>query len=152
MVHRRNKERNLLYKQQHTLYPPERERTLATNVHSTSDYGFYPCLVPDRRYGYATSTAPLRYHSVRFFLVVACSTQTSSMRFFLNQRTNVGSHSSEAMPRSLQQRISALDLQPSTAEGSWSALKYVFSPWACEANLPKKKIELATTPFKNIQD
>src|SRR5689334_15853431 len=40
-----------------------------------------------------------------------------------------GSHSSEAIPRSLQQRIRALDLAPSIAAGTPSALKKLFSPW-----------------------
>lgn len=59
---------------------------------------------------------------MRFFLVEKCSTQADSIDFFLKLRMKTGSQSSEAMPRSLQQRISALDLQPSTAEGRPSAL------------------------------
>ncbi|KAJ2965355.1 hypothetical protein NUW58_g10899 [Xylaria curta] len=46
-----------------------------------------------------------------------------------------GSHSSEAMPRSLQHRISAFDLQPSAAVDTPSSLKYCCSPRAWATNL-----------------
>jgi hypothetical protein len=42
------------------------------------------------------------------------------------------------MPRSLQQRIKALDLHPSTAEGSCSREKNWFSPWACATKLERE--------------
>lgn len=48
---------------------------------------------------------------------------------------NLGSQSSEAMPRSLQQRMRALDLQPSPAVGMLSSPKYWHSPRAWATNL-----------------
>jgi len=55
--------------------------------------------------------------------VFTFSTSVSLASLFKNFRMNRGSQSSEAMPRSLQQRISALDLQPSVAVGMPSASK-----------------------------
>lgn len=46
-----------------------------------------------------------------------------------------GSHSSLAIPRSLQQRIKAFDLQPSVAVGIPSESKYCCSPRAIEISL-----------------
>lgn len=77
-----------------------------------------------------------------FFFVVTCSTQTSFVMSFVNVRMNLGSQSSEAMPRSLQQRIRALDLQPSVAVGMPSGSKYCCSPRAMETSL-----QLQLVPF-----
>jgi hypothetical protein len=58
-----------------------------------------------------------------FFLVLACSTHTSFVIFDVNSRMKRGSQSSLAIPRSLQQRIRALDLHPSVAVGIPSGSK-----------------------------
>jgi hypothetical protein len=70
-----------------------------------------------------------------FFFVLACSTHTSLVIDFVNSRMKRGSQSSEAIPRSLQQRIRALDLQPSVAVGMPSGSKYCCSPRAMETRL-----------------
>jgi hypothetical protein len=70
-----------------------------------------------------------------FFLVVTCSTHTSFVISVVNFRMNRGSHSSDAIPRSLQHRIRALDLQPSVAVGMPSGSKYCCSPRAMETSL-----------------
>lgn len=84
--------------------------------------------------GHFTSSS-LRIQCFRRFLVVRCSTivsRASSLRNFLMNR---GSHNSLAMPRSLQHRIRALDLQPSVAVGMPSGSKYCCSPRATEMRL-----------------
>lgn len=76
----------------------------------------------DSLYGYLTSSS-FRYHNCFFFLVGTCSTQTCFARSFMNFRTNRGSQSSLATPKSLQHRIMALDLHPSVAVGMPSGEK-----------------------------
>jgi hypothetical protein len=58
-----------------------------------------------------------------FFFVLTCSTHTSLVSFPVNSRINRGSQSSLAMPKSLQHRMSALDLHPSVAVGMPSGSK-----------------------------
>ena len=70
-----------------------------------------------------------------FFLVATCSTHTSLVYLLLNSRINLGSHSSLAIPKSLQHRIRAFDLHPSVAVGMPSGSKYCCSPRAIETNL-----------------
>jgi hypothetical protein len=53
----------------------------------------------------------------------------------VNSLMKRGSQSSDAMPRSLQHRIKALDLQPSVAVGIPSGSKYCCSPRAIETSL-----------------
>jgi hypothetical protein len=77
----------------------------------------------------------LRVQIWRFFLLTTCSTHSSRQWAFLNSRMKRGSHSSDAMPRSLQQRSSAFDLQPSPAVGIVSSEKYWHSPRAWAMNL-----------------
>lgn len=67
------------------------------------------------------------------------SHQTSTACFFLNVLMNLGSHSSEAIPRSLQHLIKAFDLAPSEAVAIPWGLKYSCSPLAVETNLRKWK-------------
>ena len=67
--------------------------------------------------------------------MVACSTHTSFVILLVNSLMNRGSQSSEAIPRSLQHRIRALDLQPSVAVGMPSGSKYCCSPRAMETRL-----------------
>lgn len=74
-----------------------------------------------------------------FLLVGTCSTYTSTQYSLLNPRMNRGSHSSLAIPRSLQQRISALLLQASVAVGIPEGSKYSCSPRAIPTSLPKGK-------------
>ncbi len=74
-----------------------------------------------------------------FLLVGTCSAYTSTQYSFLNPRMNRGSHSSLAIPRSLQQRISALLLQASVAVGIPEGSKYSCSPRAIPTSLPKGK-------------
>lgn len=73
----------------------------------------------------------------RLFLVTWCSTIVSLALLARNLRMNLGSHSSEAIPRSLQQRIRAFDLHPSVAVGIPSGSKYCCSPRAMDINLRK---------------
>ena len=80
-------------------------------------------------YGYTGSVSFSVQICLRF-LVPTCSTQISFAYFFLNSRMNRGSHSSDAMPKSLQHRSSALDLHPSPAVGIVSSEKYWHSPRA----------------------
>jgi hypothetical protein len=54
---------------------------------------------------------------------LTCSTHTSLVSFPVNSRINRGSQSSLAMPKSLQHRMSALDLHPSVAVGMPSGSK-----------------------------
>jgi len=70
-----------------------------------------------------------------FVFCLACSTHTSTQCFALNSLIKVGSHSSLAMPRSLQHRIRALDLQASVAVGMPDSSKYSCSPRATETSL-----------------
>ena len=70
-----------------------------------------------------------------FFFVLACSTQISFVILLVNSLMKRGSQSSDAMPRSLQHRIKALDLQPSVAVGIPSGSKYCCSPRAIETSL-----------------
>lgn len=69
------------------------------------------------------------------FFVMTCSTINSLAISFMYLRMNRGSQSSEAIPRSLQQRIRAFDLQPSVAVGMPSASKYCCSPRAIDTSL-----------------
>jgi len=92
--------------------------------------------------GYVTS-ASLSFQIWRRFLETTCSTQTSSQCCFLKSRMKRGSHSSDAIPRSLQHRVSALDLQPSPAVGIVSSEKYVHSPRAIATNLSRHGAMLA---------
>ena len=62
-------------------------------------------------------------HIFFLFLVTVCSTQISLAFVATNLRINLGSQSSLATPRSLQQRIKALDLQPSAEVGIPSGVK-----------------------------
>lgn len=84
--------------------------------------------------GYLTSSS-LRSQICFFFLVVTCSTHCWTAWAFMNLRMKRGSHSSDAMPRSLQHRISAFDLHPSAAVDTPSSLKYCCSPRAWPTNL-----------------
>jgi len=84
--------------------------------------------------GYLTVSS-LRITIFFFFLVVTCSTHISLVISFANVRINLGSQSSEAIPRSLQQRIRAFDLQPSVAVGMPSGSKYCCSPRAMDTSL-----------------
>lgn len=78
--------------------------------------------VPVAFHGYATSSSFLiQILDLRLF--TTCSTNTSLVYSALNLRIQRGSHSSLATPRSLQQRTSAFDLQPSVAVGMPSGLK-----------------------------
>lgn len=70
-----------------------------------------------------------------FFFVGTCSANTSTQYSFLNSRTNRGSHSSLATPRSLQQRIRALLLHASVAVGIPEGSKYSCSPRAMATRL-----------------
>ena len=70
-----------------------------------------------------------------FFFVLTCSTHISFVILFVNSLMKRGSQSSEAIPKSLQQRIKALDLQPSVAVGIPSGSKYCCSPRAMETSL-----------------
>ena len=71
-----------------------------------------------------------------FFLVLTCSTHISFVILFVNSLMKRGSQSSEAIPKSLQHRIKALDLQPSVAVGIPSGSKYCCSPRAMETSRP----------------
>ena len=72
--------------------------------------------------GYETLSSFLR-KSLFLFFVVKCSAHTSFVFSAWYLRMNRGSHSSLATPRSLQQRVSALDLHPSAAVGMPSGEK-----------------------------
>lgn len=84
--------------------------------------------------GYFNSSS-LRMKCFLRLLVVTCSTINSRACVFIKPRINLGSQSSEAIPKSLQQRMSALDLQPSVAVGMPSGSKYCCSPRAREIRL-----------------
>ena len=84
--------------------------------------------------GYFTSSS-LRMKCFLRFLVVTCSTNVSLPRSAMNLLMNLGSHSSDAIPRSLQHRIRAFDLQPSVAVGMPSGSKYCCSPLAIDTSL-----------------
>lgn len=85
-------------------------------------------------YGYLTTSSFLLTIFL-FFFVVTCSTQTSVVMSVKHFLINRGSQSSDAIPRSLQHRIRALDLQPSVAVGIPSGSKYCCSPRAIETSL-----------------
>lgn len=72
--------------------------------------------------GYRTASSFL-IQTFFFFFVTRCSTHNSLAFAAIKDLMKRGSHSSLAMPRSLQQRIRALDLQPSAAVGMPSGLK-----------------------------
>ena len=76
----------------------------------------------DSLYGYLTSSSFLN-HICFFFFVGTCSTHICFASAFMNFLIYLGSQSSEATPRSLQQRIRALDLHPSVAVGMPSGEK-----------------------------
>lgn len=71
----------------------------------------------------------------RLFFVTTCSTIVSFAISAKNLRMNRGSQSSEAIPKSLQHRIRAFDLQPSVAVGMPSGSKYCCSPRAIDTSL-----------------
>jgi hypothetical protein len=73
-----------------------------------------------------------------FVFCLACSTQTSTQCLDLNSRMKVGSHNSLAIPRSLQHRIRAFDLQASVAVGIPDSSKYSCSPRATDTSLPRQ--------------
>ena len=77
-----------------------------------------------------------------FLLVGTCSANTSTQYCFLNSRMNRGSHSSLAIPRSLQQRIRALLLQASVAVGIPEGSKYSCSPRAIPTSLENQGLRL----------
>jgi hypothetical protein len=70
-----------------------------------------------------------------FFLVTTCSANISTQYFALNSLMKRGSQSSLAIPRSLQQRISALLLTASVAVGIPLGSKYSCSPRATPTSL-----------------
>lgn len=108
---------------------------------STSPYRFaylLPCCCcagdATSLYGYRTSSS-FRIQCFLRFLLTTCSTIVSLPASRMNPRMKRGSQSSLAMPRSLQQRIRALDLQPSVAVGTPSGSKYCCSPRAMLTSL-----------------
>lgn len=80
---------------------------ISTNIHGQKEESLY---------GYSNDS-PFLSQIFFFFLVTWCSPNFSSQCFFLNILIQRGSQSSLAIPRSLQHRIKALDLQPSVAVG-----------------------------------
>ena len=86
-------------------------------------------------HGYSI-TSPFRYHSFLRLFVPTFSTKTSTHFCFLNRLMNLGSHNSDAIPKSLQQRMSALLLQPSVAVGMPEGSKKSCSPRATETSRP----------------
>jgi hypothetical protein len=72
-----------------------------------------------------------------FFFVGRCSANTSAPCCALNSRMKRGSHSSLAMPRSLQQRMSALLFAASVAVGMPLGSKYSCSPRAIATSRPR---------------
>ena len=122
--------------------------SLSANIVQSSPHGF-PAFMYTQSFYFLTADWPGTTTSLKgyfssssflikcflLFLVTTCSTIISlaiSFMYFLMKR---GSQSSEAMPRSLQQRIRALDLQPSVAVGIPSGSKYCCSPRAIETSL-----------------
>lgn len=91
--------------------------------------------VPISLNGYLNSSSFL-IKCFRLFFVTWCSTIISLPISDMNFLMKRGSHSSDAIPRSLQHRINAFDLQPSVAVGMPSGSKYCCSPRAIETNLP----------------
>ena len=87
--------------------------------------------------GYSNGGASFRLHSFLFFPPVP-SAQTSAAYLPLNSLINLGSHSSLAMPRSLQHRMSALDLAPSEAVAMPLGSKYSCSPRAVDTKRPRQ--------------
>jgi hypothetical protein len=74
-------------------------------------------------------------NATHFFFVDKCSAKTSTPCCALNSRMKRGSQSSDAMPRSLQQRMSALLLHASVAVGMPDGSKYSCSPRAIATSL-----------------
>jgi hypothetical protein len=70
-----------------------------------------------------------------FVFCLACSTHTSIQCFDLKSLMKLGSQSSLAIPKSLQHRIRAFDLQASVAVGTPDSSKYSCSPRAIETSL-----------------
>ena len=101
----------------------------ATDVH------YEPALFGASLNGYGTFLTSLRITMSFLFFVVTCSTHTCLLYSAMNLRMKTGSHSSLAIPKSLQQRMSALDLHPSVAVGMPSGSKYCCSPRAMLTNL-----------------
>lgn len=77
--------------------------------------------------------------STHFLPVLASSTKTSTQYFCLNCRMKRGSQSSDAMPKSLQHRMRALDLAPSEAVAMPFGSKYSCSPRAVEMYLQVRR-------------
>lgn len=84
--------------------------------------------------GYFNSSSFLMKCFLLLF-VTTCSTSVSLAISFINFLMNRGSHNSDAMPRSLQQRMRAFDLHPSVAVGIPSGSKYCCSPRAIDTSL-----------------
>lgn len=109
---------------------------LFSSVPTQSSYflaGVWPGMTTSLK-GYFNSSSFLIKCFLLFF-VMTCSTTISLPISFMYLLMNRGSQSSDAMPRSLQQRMRALDLQPSVAVGMPSGSKYCCSPRAIETSL-----------------
>lgn len=78
----------------------------------------------------------LRRQSMRFSLLFSLTHQIFSVYRSFQPWMKDGSHSSLPIPKSLQQRISAVDLEDSTAVASPMPYEMVWSPIACDTNLP----------------
>lgn len=96
---------------------------------------FPPVATPVSLNGYSKAGISFLLQSFLFLPLFASSTHTSTQCFALKVRMKRGSQSSEAIPRSLQHRISALDLAPSVAVATPSGEKYSCSPRAVETKL-----------------
>jgi len=92
--------------------------------------------------GYGTFLTSFRITMSLLFFVVICSTHTCLLCSAMNRRMKTGSHRSLAIPRSLQQRMRALDLQPSVAVGIPSGSKYCCSPRAMLTSLRRMSVGL----------
>ena len=111
-------------KNQTDLFPMDRAPRNAGMIHFPRPSSVFISYCPyfTSLNGYLTASSFLKNIFFRFF-DVWCSTNTSFEYFAKNCLTNLGSHSSLAIPRSLQHRRKAVDLQPSTAVGIASGEK-----------------------------
>lgn len=122
----------------------ETSRSPPLTRHASHDYRLCCCPACGTSFhGYLTSSSFLM-KCFLLFLVVACSTIISRTWLFMKPRMNLGSQSSLAIPRSLQQRMSALDLQPSVAVGMPSGSKYCCSPRAMDMRLRKRVVSMSS--------
>lgn len=105
---------------------------------NSDEYGtFVHQLIYNSFQGYSNLSLFFFLQSFFLFFFTACSTNTSTQCCFLKSRIKVGSQSSLAIPKSLQHRIRALDLQASVAVAIPDGSKYSCSPRATDTNRPR---------------